>query len=206
MKSSKKLRKWTGPALYALFLVVLVEVALRVYLVHFAEAGTFEVYASIRMLENRFENPQVIPHIYLSHTNNTKYDRPSNKHNNLGFRGEETSLKKPEDSFRIVCIGGSTTYGTGVEDYKQSYPYLLQEALQQADINAEVINAGVEGYNSLQSYLNYLLKLEALEPDMLIIYHAINDVWTRMVWPPQAYKADQSGAYLPAKDDPYNFR
>jgi len=36
-----------------------------------------------------------------------------------------------------------------------------------------------------------------LSPNMIIIYHGINDVHPRLVWPPEAYKGDNSGRSAP---------
>ena len=195
---SKKEKKWLGRISYLLYLGIICEIALRVYLVYFADDTRFINYASYSMMENRFKEPGVVPHSFLGYANNPRYQVGLDQHNSRGFRGEEVLVEKPDSVFRIVCLGGSTTYSSGVEDYKQSYPYLLGEALNQKGFNVEVINAGCEGYNTWHSYMNYLLKVEELDPDMLIVYHAVNDLYyTRMVWPPENYLADQSGAINP---------
>jgi lysophospholipase L1-like esterase len=33
-----------------------------------------------------------------------------------------------------------------------------------------------------------------LDPDMIIIYHGVNDILARFIWPPEAYRGDNSGA------------
>jgi lysophospholipase L1-like esterase len=35
-----------------------------------------------------------------------------------------------------------------------------------------------------------------LQPDLVIVYHGINDVHTRIVWPPSQYKGDNSGSRI----------
>ncbi len=195
MKLTKREKKVLGWLAYSLFLLTICEVALRVYLIHFADTQRFQIYASRSMIEKRFIKPVVMPHFYLGYENTPNYNNGVNVHNSLGFRGKEILKDKPDSTFRIVCIGGSTTYSTGVDDYEHSYPFLLEKKLNESGVHVEVINAGVRGYNSLQSYINYLTKIEDLNPDMLLVYHAVNDIWTRAVWPPEAYKADQSGSY-----------
>lgn len=205
MKLTRREKKCLSGVLYCLYLVLICEIALRVYLVHFAEPHRFGLYASRTMLENRFGAPLLTPHKYLGYANNPAYHYGPNQHNSLGFRGVEILNPKPEGTVRIVCLGGSTTYSSGVEDYKHSYPFLLNEALHEKGFDAEVINAGVEGYSSLGTYINYLLKVENLNPDILIIYHAINDLNSRMVWPSEAYMTDESGSFSPAEPRMYNY-
>ena len=116
------------------------------------------------------------------------------KHNSLGYRGEEIVQPKPKGVFRIVALGGSTTYGEGVRNYKETYPYLLEKVLKKRFnySNVEVINAGVGGYNSWESLINLQFRVLDLNPDMIIIYHGTNDVHTRLV-NPKYYKGDNSG-------------
>src|SRR6266700_1734724 len=65
------------------------------------------------------------PHPYLVYTlnPNTKWYyksyygiEPKQMVNSLGFRGKETTMEKPDGVFRIVCSGGSTTFGLGEPD------------------------------------------------------------------------------------------
>ena len=198
LKFTDREKKWLWQILYGLFLLTVCEVGLRIYLVHFAGQYRFDIYSSYDMLEDRYEKHQLTMHSFLGYANSPNYAYGPNVHNSRGFRGAEVTVQKPDSVYRIVCLGGSTTYSSGVDDYTHSYPYLLNEALNKNGLQVEVINAAVEGYTALHSYINYLLKVEDLQPDMLIIYHAVNDLYyTRLVWPPEYYLADQSGAQTP---------
>ena len=69
------------------------------------------------------------------------------QHNAHGYRGELVPVKKVPGSLRVVCLGGSTTYGWAVRDPDATYPAQLQRLLA-ADLPAgfrrvEVINAGL---------------------------------------------------------------
>ena len=55
--------------------------------------------------------------------------------NNEGFRGSEFSTEKSSGTYRIIAVGGSTTFGVGVFDY-QTFPYFLQEKFNDADFDA----------------------------------------------------------------------
>jgi lysophospholipase L1-like esterase len=41
------------------------------------------------------------------------------------------------------------------------------------------------------------LGVQYLEPDIIILYHGVNDILQRMVWPPEAYRGDNSGTHTP---------
>ena len=56
-----------------------------------------------------------------------------------------------------------------------------------------MIHAGGPGYGSHESLINLSLCVLDLEPDLIIVYHGINDVHFRFVWPPAAYRGDNSG-------------
>lgn len=89
--------------------------------------------------------------------------------NSLGFRGAERSATKPADVFRIVVIGGSTTYGASVND-DQTYPAVLQRLLDDGSKGRfEVWNGGVSAYTLSQkvAYAEEVSKRYA--PDLLII-------------------------------------
>ncbi len=98
--------------------------------------------------------------------------------NSLGFRGPEIEREKPDDVYRIVCVGGSTTFCTGATDDLKAYPAQLERILNrkaESDLRFEVINAGCSGYTTAESLVNFALRLVDLEPDARVIYHAPND-------------------------------
>ncbi len=95
-------------------------------------------------------------------------------------------------------MGGSTTYTALVDDYTKSYPALLEEYLKGAEYeNIDVVNAGAGSWSTWESLINFELKVLDLDPDLVIVYHAINDVHARLVWPPSAYLGDNSGRRAP---------
>ena len=111
----------------------------------------------------------------------------------MGYRGGEISLPKPEGCFRIVVLGGSTTYGEFINDDRQTFPARLEERLRDIGYpRVEVINAGVPGYNSWESLSDLQFHALDFEPDLVIPYYGINDVHCRLVVP-QSYRSDNSG-------------
>lgn len=114
------------------------------------------------------------------------------EHNSLGYRGAEFEVPKPAATYRIFTLGGSTTYGTSIAT-DETYPALLQQILRDeyGYTNVEVVNAGVESYASHDSLANLTYHVLDHEPDMVIVYHGINDVRARLIDP-----AEYSGLNL----------
>lgn len=200
----KDFRK-TGRKLLSYLLVVLItfialEVIARIWINNFAGERRFLKYASLRQLQKKYTHakPRYTPHRYLGHYLTPNHVKGRNKHNSLGYRSDEIVLPKPEGQFRIVCMGGSTTYTTDVENYQMSYPSLLEKELQARGYgNVSVINAGVGSWTSWESLINFELRVLDLDPDMIIVYHAVNDILARLTWPPEAYRGDNSGSTRP---------
>lgn len=103
--------------------------------------------------------------------------------NSQGTRGPEFQIQKPENTFRILLLGDSMTFGWGVED-NETYASLLAENLNtwarksNISTNFEVINAGFTDGKSLDSYYVYL-KEKGLNfnPDLVIMdFFPYNDV------------------------------
>ena len=178
---------------------VIAELAAQVWLRGFASEEPFRRYASLGQQLARStalgQSPfKYLPHNYLGYAPAAGYVRGKNRHNDRGFRGDPVLTPKPRGEFRIVCIGGSTTYTSFVEDHALSYPSLLETGLRErGHESVRVINAGAEGYTSWESLVNLQFRVLDLEPDVVIIYHAVNDVLSRLVWPPWAYRGDNSG-------------
>jgi lysophospholipase L1-like esterase len=99
--------------------------------------------------------------------------------NSLGFRGDEIAPRKPEGVFRIVALGGSTTFGyhNSIPSTEETWPYKLERELRQRfpDRSIEVVNAGVPGYTLRNSLINFVARVTWLEPDLIIVYHGVND-------------------------------
>jgi len=101
--------------------------------------------------------------------------------NSLGFRGREVELPKPAGRFRIVCLGGSTTFSDAVGD-EDAYPLLMETMLRAArpDLDLEVVNAGMPSYTSAESLANLAFRCLDLEPDAIVVYQGVNDYRPRV--------------------------
>lgn len=172
----------------------MVEAGAWAWLHFLADEATFRTYASIDELRARYgEFERFRAHRHLGFVLAPGYAKGANRHNALGLRGDETTLAKPAGVVRIAMCGGSTTYGEGVDDYRLSAPYLLQQGLREDGCAVEVLNAGCPGWTTLETLINFETRLLDMAPDHVVVYHAINDVLPRMVWPQSAYRGDLSG-------------
>ena len=98
--------------------------------------------------------------------------------NSLGFRGPEIPREKPQGTYRLAFVGGSTTFSAEVSGDDKTWPYLVVNALKSTrpDRQFDYVNAGVPGYSSQTSRKRYEAEVAALKPDLVVIYHATNDL------------------------------
>ncbi len=183
--------------------LICLEVAFQIFISGFAGREHFSRYASLEHYRKRTGGDQwwfglLTPHRYLGYTLVPGLVDGKNRHNSLGFRGEEIPIPKPKNEFRIVCIGASTTYSIMVPEYALSYPALLEKELRNKGFgNVRVVNAGVPAWTSYENLVSYLFRVQEIEPDLIIVKEAFGDVVCRLVWPPDAFKSDNSGCLAP---------
>lgn len=168
------------------------ETGARIWLRYFAtslQKAQYQAYTEIEPHEFRWTR-----HPYLNYYPAPNFRQGKTFHNSLGYRNKEFSPKKPPGLFRIVALGGSTTYTIRVDDNEKTYPSQLEVILQQqyGYHHVEVINAGIGGHNSWETLINLEFRVLDLEPDLIIIYHGTNDVHCRLV-EPDAYRGDNTG-------------
>jgi lysophospholipase L1-like esterase len=99
------------------------------------------------------------------------------ENNSSGFRGPEVrSDPSAKNMYRVLCIGDSVTFGFNA-DQGDSYPAQLDRVLRAKwpDKDIEIINAGVPGWTWLQGVRFLEREGLALEPDLVIMSHGVND-------------------------------
>lgn len=94
-----------------------------------------------------------------------------------GFRNEKLDVARNERSFRILCLGDESTFGSGVKQ-SDTFAKVLQLKLRKRYhfYLTEGINAGVEGYTTYQGvhFLEeYCLKYK---PDIIVVGFLHNDM------------------------------
>ena len=87
------------------------------------------------------------------------------------------SYKKPENTFRILCLGDSMLFGIGTNN-DENLTYHLEKIINRRsrEIIFEVINAGAPSWGPLEYYL--FLKNEGYKysPDLIITTTYIDDI------------------------------
>ncbi len=107
------------------------------------------------------------------------------KINSFGLRDYEFSFEKPKNTFRILGLGDSFTYGEGVA-LEQTYLKILEQMLnkQAGVIKYQVINAACPAYNTVQESIYLREKGMSFKPDLLIIGYVIGDTQEKLLGPP----------------------
>jgi lysophospholipase L1-like esterase len=174
----------------------LLEIGARVWLSYLATPAQYDRYVLFTSIDPK--SFAWTPHQYLVYYPSPNYRKGKTFHNSLGYRSDEFAAAKPDDVFRIVALGGSSTYDVGIEDNEKTFTAQLEKLLTEeyGYQNVEVINAGVPGYNTWEILVNLEFRVLDLDPDLIIIYENTNDVHARMV-EPSAYRGDDSGRRQP---------
>ncbi len=101
------------------------------------------------------------------------------QHCDAGFRGPSVPIKKT-DAIRILFLGGSTTYGSGVWHPDSTFPAQTGAFLrdQFPNKNFEIINAGTESATSAEELAYYHFKFRYYQPDIVVLHTGGNDALT----------------------------
>ncbi len=118
---------------------------------------------------------------YLLYICAPNYAHPRNgpQHNADGYRGKAVPLERRPGVLRVLCLGGSTTYGWTVSYPNQTYPAVLEDLLR-ANLPAgytdvEVLNGGLPYATSAEILTHYHFKYHYYRPDLVVINEGGND-------------------------------
>lgn len=113
--------------------------------------------------------------------------------NSFGLRNDEYSIQPKANTFRILCLGDSLTFGAGVRS-DETYPKQLEVMLNSNHPGRyEVINGGVPAYDTWQE-INYLKRYGwQFKPNLVVIGMYANDIVPRPETTPQLI--DRSGTW-----------
>ncbi len=89
----------------------------------------------------------------------------------------EYDLARRPNTFRVLVLGDSVTFGHG-SVYEHTYPYLLEQRLRawRPEVDWQVWNAAVPGYNTSQELAHLEQVGPAFEPDLVIVGFFENDL------------------------------
>lgn len=102
-------------------------------------------------------------------------DLPPLTINSRGYHGPEIATPKPKGTTRIVFLGGSQVFDWYWSD-GENWPLRTAELLSQEGRTVDAVNAGVPAHNSSDSLGKLLTDLWLLEPDVIVVVHAANDL------------------------------
>lgn len=119
--------------------------------------------------------------------------------NSKGLRDRDFSYKKSSRVFRILVLGDSWTFGSGVEGGK-TYPKVLEKLLNQKypEKEWEVVNSGVSAYGTFNELA--FLKKEGVKysPDLIILgFFPVNDIFDNAS--PYRFKVNENGELISRK-------
>jgi lysophospholipase L1-like esterase len=93
----------------------------------------------------------------------------------LSFRSLHTDHAKRAQTFRILALGDSFTWGTGIARTEDVWPYVLERNLQSSARPIEVINTGIQTYTTVNEAEVLATEGWAFDPDLVILEFTLND-------------------------------
>jgi len=142
------------------------------------EKNYFENYSkeSRKKLCSDYKNLKYDEGVIRKNAPNQKFD--TFNINSLGFRGMEIQRDKEPEEYRIIMVGGSTTFGLGAPNDSETIPAYLQNMFQDKfGTRIKVINAGVIAASSAQEVYYVKKELIQLKPDLIIAFDGYNDAF-----------------------------
>ncbi|MBI2454282.1 MAG: SGNH/GDSL hydrolase family protein [Parcubacteria group bacterium] len=106
---------------------------------------------------------------------NAPYNKIEIAINSKGLRDLEHDYQKPAGVTRILGLGDSVTFGSGVS-FEDTYLRQLEKKLGEAGYKIEVVKTGVNGYDFDQEYAYYLNEGYRYDPDLVILGIVLNDI------------------------------
>ena len=103
------------------------------------------------------------------------------RNNALDFREREFSTPKDPDTFRVMVIGDSLTWGVGLGE-EERYSHLLEKKLRAAvgkTRNVQVLNFGRPAAATVDLNKIVTSQIQVVKPDLVVVGFCVNDPQTR---------------------------
>jgi GDSL-like Lipase/Acylhydrolase family len=95
--------------------------------------------------------------------------------NERGYRDLERRLEKPPGTRRVVCLGDSFSWGSGVE-FEDAFPQRLERGLTRRRKEAwEVVNLARPAMNTVDELSVLVREGFAYDPDVVLLGYVLND-------------------------------
>lgn len=139
------------------------------------------VFGILQLVLPKREGWAYLPHPFLQAV---PAPNPAKGINSRGFRGGEPAIPKPKGLFRVVLLGGSTTFDPELR-YEDTYGRQLELALGKvlAPRQVEVQCAAVSAYDSEHSLIRYAADAIDLDPDVVLVLDSVNDLYVNTFQP-----------------------
>ena len=125
--------------------------------------GQFKPYSTLRV---QYESN---PRGYFEKDNSITY-----RLNNYGFRDHDYTQEKPEGVKRIIVLGDSFAFGTGVRP-EHTFCNRLEQLLAKAGFSVEVLNFSTSGWCT-RDEIAYLQNMGMkFSPDLILVAYVLND-------------------------------
>ena len=97
------------------------------------------------------------------------------------IRRSEPLRPGSEVDWRILVLGGSTTYDNTIDREEETWVHRVESDLRDRyGPRIDVVNGGVGGYTVVENLLHYATHLTHLDPDVVLLFVGINDVHPRL--------------------------
>ena len=112
-------------------------------------------------------------HPQVGYVNLPNQETPYLKINAQGFRNSKDVSQEKGSKKRIIILGGSTAFGTGLNGNDQTFAYQLEKRLG----DVEVLNAAVIGHRSGQELVYLIKDIVDYHPDLVLVLDGGNDAF-----------------------------
>jgi lysophospholipase L1-like esterase len=160
-----KIKLLTGQFLVLIISILLIEVILRVIN---SDMNNYDIEMWRYAKELKVKD-SLLGHRHLNNKSSV-LQGVEVKLNSKGMRSDEFKM----DSKKILFLGSSISLGWGV-DNKDSYPQKIQRQLTLDSFDYKVLNASIGNYNAYRYVNNFLLNLDELNPELIVVNYFIND-------------------------------
>jgi tetratricopeptide (TPR) repeat protein len=131
----------------------------------------------------RSRNPILNYELKASYRNESAdLNRSYRRTNAHGQRDVDREIRKPDGTRRIILLGDSVVMGVGLPDIDSTISRQLEQLYSSG--KTEVLNFGVDGYNTLAEVELLRTKGVAFDPDLVVLLFVHNDFndFTQEAW------------------------